>query len=112
MSNIIHLVVLGLSPTGLYVTREVKKFFEYKILGVGEIGSPGLVSNTLDEKYASDNAEKRINYIINRFPVGFQVKPILVVTSDQDREAVHQHQTLLKEHVIMQILIFVGLHRS
>lgn len=94
-------IVLGLSPTGLYAVREAARA-GYSVLGVGEPGAPGLWSRFLAERIAADNANARVAAILDRIAPNSAQKPVLVVTSDQDLEAVVAHSKALSAHVHMQ----------
>ena len=94
-------IVLGLSPTGLYAVREAARA-GYSVLGVGAPGAPGLWSRFLAERIAADSADARVAAILDRIDPNSAQKPVLVVTSDQDLEAVSAHLEVLSTHVHMQ----------
>lgn len=79
-------IVLGLSPTGLYAVREAARA-GYSVLGVGAPGAPGLWSRFLTARLSAATPTERIEAILQRVPAGGD-KPVLIVTSDQDLEAV------------------------
>ena len=87
MQKSIDVVVLGLSPTGLYAVREAARA-GYNVLGVGDPNAPGHWSRLLVDRIAASTPEARIEAILNRFPADAETKPVLIVTSDQDLEAV------------------------
>ena len=94
-------IVLGLSPTGLYAVREAARA-GYSVLGVGAPGSPGLWSRFLGERIKADTADARVAAILERIAPHSAQKPVLVVTSDQDLEAVIAHSKALSLHVNLQ----------
>ncbi|SFQ62890.1 Predicted ATP-dependent carboligase, ATP-grasp superfamily [Roseivivax halotolerans] len=100
MSKSADVIVLGLSPTGLYAVREAARA-GYSVLGVGAPGAPGLWSRYLSDRIAADTAEARVTAILDRVSVGGP-KPVLIVTSDQDLEAVVERAEALSGHVHLQ----------
>ncbi|MFZ5965230.1 hypothetical protein ACOXXX_19980 [Thalassococcus sp. BH17M4-6] len=94
-------IVLGLSPTGLYAVREAGRA-GYSVLGVGAPGAPGLWSRLLAERIAADTAEARVAAILDRVDPNSARKPVLIVTSDQDLEAVLARADILENHVHLQ----------
>lgn len=94
-------IVLGLSPTGLYAVREAARA-GYSVLGVGASGAPGLWSQFLGVRIAADTADARVAAILDRTDPNSTQKPVLVVTSDQDLEAVTAKSDVLSEHVHLQ----------
>lgn len=86
MPESVEVIVLGLSPTGLYAVREAARA-GHSVLGVGAPGAPGLWSRFLTERLSAATPEERVEAILQRVPAGGD-KPLLIVTSDQDLEAV------------------------
>lgn len=101
MQKSIDVVVLGLSPTGLYAVREAARA-GYNVLGVGDPNAPGHWSRLLVDRIAASTPEARIEAILNRFPADAETKPVLIVTSDQDLEAVIHRADALGGRVHMQ----------
>ena len=97
----IDVIVLGLSPTGLYAVREAARA-GYRVLGVGDFRAPGQWSRFLVDRISAPTPEARIHSIKERFPEGGGAKPALIVTSDQDLEAVIAHAGTLAAHVHLQ----------
>lgn len=97
----IDVIVLGLSPTGLYAVREAGQA-GYNVLGVGTPSAPGLWSRYLSERISAASAHDRVAAIINRFPADATRKPVLIVTSDQDLEVVMDQRDALSARVHMQ----------
>lgn len=105
---IFDLVVLGLSPTGLYAVREAGRA-GYSVLGVGAPGAPGLASRFLTERIEAVTPEERLEAILARIPKNSLQKPLLIVTSDQDLDVVISNSNTLSQHVIMQDSYLNGL---
>lgn len=101
MSKPVDVVVLGLSPTGLYAVREAARG-GYSVLGVGAPGAPGLWSRFLAGRVAADSAEARVAAILDHVGAGPAQKPVLIVTSDQDLEAVLARAEELSKRVHIQ----------
>lgn len=103
MHKNIDVIVLGLSPTGLYVVREAARA-GYAVLGVGAPGAPGLWSRFLVDRIIAETPEDRVAAILERTEIHKEhgAKPILVVTSDQDLEAVTAKAEVLSRHVHLQ----------
>lgn len=87
MPESVDVIVLGLSPTGLYAVREAARA-GYSVMGVGAPGAPGLWSRFLSLRVSADTPAARVEAIVQRVPPGDGDKPVLIVTSDQDLEAV------------------------
>lgn len=94
-------VVLGLSPTGLYAVREAARA-GYSVMGVGAPGAPGLWSRFLKERLVAETGEARVAALLERFAPGATEKPVLIVTSDQDLEAVLAQFEALSERLHLQ----------
>lgn len=94
-------IVLGLSPTGLYAVREAARA-GHTVWGVGAPGAPGLWSRFLSERISAPAPEDRVEAILRRLARGGGAKPVLIVTSDQDLEAVLAQADTLSEHVHLQ----------
>ena len=58
-------IVLGLSPTGLYAVREAARA-GHSVLGVGAPGAPGLWSRFLADRIVAEAAEDRVAAILER----------------------------------------------
>lgn len=97
----IDVIVLGLSPTGLYAVREAARA-GWSVLGVGAPGAPGLGSRFLTDRISAETADARVDAILERFTPDQTNKPFLVVTSDQDLEVVCAKSELLSRHVNLQ----------
>jgi D-aspartate ligase len=106
-------IVLGLSPTGLYAVREAARA-GYSVLGVGAPGALGLWSRFLVDRISAETPEARVAAILERTDRwrGKGEKPVLVVTSDQDLEAVTAKADVLSTHVHLQWSYQDGLARQ
>ncbi len=111
MPKAVDVIVLGLSPTGLYAVRESARA-GYRVLGVGEPFAPGLWSRLLVDRIAAATPEARVTAILKRFPAGAETRPVLIVTSDQDLEAVLERADILAAHVHIQGSYQDGLARQ
>ncbi len=100
MSKNVDVIVLGLSPTGLYAVREAARAGA-SVLGIGAPGSPGLWSRYLAGRIAADTAAARLDAIVDWIG-GRGDRPVLIVTSDQDLEAVIANSNELSRHVHLQ----------
>jgi len=100
MPESVDVIVLGLSPTGLYAVREAARA-GYSVLGVGAPGAPGLWSRFLTARLSAVTPEERVEAILQRVPAGGD-KPVLIVTSDQDLEAVIARASDLAGRVHLQ----------
>ncbi|MBY5974850.1 hypothetical protein KUV28_21020 [Ferrimonas balearica] len=101
MSKTADVIVLGLSPTGLYAVREAARA-GFTVLGVGAPGAPGLWSRLLTDRIAAETPQARVAAILERTETGNGEKPVLVVTSDQDLEAVIARSEELSGRVHLQ----------
>jgi D-aspartate ligase len=101
MSATVDVIVLGLSPTGLYAVREAARA-GYSVLGVGAPGAPGLWSRFLTAGISAATPEARVEAILSRAEASGRTKPLLIVTSDQDLEAVIARADDLTEWVHLQ----------
>ena len=101
MPKKVDVIVLGLSPTGLYAVREAARA-GYTVLGVGAPGAPGLWSRFLDYRISAVTPEQRIDAIIRWAAESGNAKPLLIVTSDQDLEAVVSRSGDLRQAVDLQ----------
>ncbi|ATI44038.1 hypothetical protein CBW24_18010 (plasmid) [Pacificitalea manganoxidans] len=101
MSKTADVIVLGLSPTGLYAVREAARA-GYAVLGVGAPGAPGLWSRLLADRIAAETPQARVAAILERTETGGGEKPVLVVTSDQDLEEVIARWDALSGRVQLQ----------
>lgn len=104
----IDVIVLGLSPTGLYAVREAARA-GWSVLGVGAPGAPGLASRFLTDRVSAETAEARVEAILERTTPDQTVKPLLIVTSDQDLEVVCAKAEVLSRHVNLQASYLDGL---
>ncbi|MFK7941682.1 MAG: hypothetical protein AB8B85_02030 [Paracoccaceae bacterium] len=95
------IIVLGLSPTGLYAVREAARA-GYSVLGVGAPGAPGLWSRFLADRIVAETAEDRVAAILQCGKRKDADKPVLIITSDQDLEAVLARADELADHVHLQ----------
>lgn len=100
-TRIPDVIVLGLSPTGLYAVREAARA-GYSVLGVGAPGAPGLWSKFLCARVSAATPEERVEAIVRCVPAGGATWPLLIVTSDQDLEAVIARADDLAGRVYLQ----------
>jgi len=100
-----EVIVVGLSPTGLYAVREAKRA-GYRVVGVGAPGAPGLWSRDLSVRIKMETAEGRVQAIIEHLSTAHKhnnrTKPVLIITSDQDLEAVMARADELSQYADMQ----------
>jgi predicted ATP-grasp superfamily ATP-dependent carboligase len=101
MKRTADVIVLGLSPTGLYAVREAARA-GYSVLGVGAPCAPGLWSRFLAERIVADTPTARVDAILNHVGTNRTKKPVLIVTSDQDLEAVISQSEALSQVVHLQ----------
>jgi predicted ATP-grasp superfamily ATP-dependent carboligase len=101
MQRTADVIVLGLSPTGLYAVREAARA-GYSVLGVGAPAACGLWSRFLTERIVADTPNDRVDAILNRVRTDQNEKPVLIVTSDQDLEAVISRSEALSRVVHLQ----------
>ena len=101
MSKAADIIVLGLSPTGLYAVREAARA-GLTVWGVGAPGAPGLWSRYLSKKGVANTPQARVELILTMVDKNNTDKPVLIVTSDQDLEAVIAVAEKLTEYVILQ----------
>lgn len=101
MAKRIDVIVLGLSPTGLYAVREAARA-GCSVLGVGAPGALGTWSRFLAGRITAASPAERVEAILGRTEGCGGEKPVLVVTSDQDLEAVIARSDILSERVHMQ----------
>lgn len=101
MQKKVDVIVLGLSPTGLYAVREAA-LAGYTVLGVGAPGAPGLWSRFLDDRISAVTPEQRVDAIIHWAADSSNAKPLLIVTSDQDLDAVVSRSADLEQVVDLQ----------
>ena len=94
-------VVLGLSPTGLYVVRELGRA-GVPVLGASESWGPAAASRyvTLGTLVEPDEARRR-DALVERF-AGHERKAVLLPSSDQDVEFVARHAEALSEAFVFQ----------
>ena len=92
-------IVLGLSPTGLYAVREAGRA-GLSVLGVGEPHAIGRHSRYLTDRIEAPTPEQRITALMNKLTPN-EEKPHLIVTSDQDLAAVFSHADALCDLVQM-----------
>ena len=97
----IDVIVLGLSATGLYAVREAAQF-GLRVLGIGAPGAPGLWSRHLSGRVCRADAAARVQALVERFDPGSKRKPVLIVTSDQDLDAVIAGGCAVSRRVHMQ----------
>ena len=101
MPKSVDVIVLGLSPTGLYAVREAARA-GYSVLGVGAPGAHGLWSRFLSKRVSEVTPAARVDAILERVPASQRSKPLLIVTSDQDLEAVMARADDLAGRVFLQ----------
>lgn len=96
-----EVIVLGLSPTGLYAVREAGRA-GHPVFGIGAPGAPGLWSRFLTEKAVAQDPVARVKAILDRYAPTPGPKPVLIVTSDQDLDAVFARAEELDSRVHLQ----------
>ena len=95
-------IILGLSPTGLYAIRELG-MAGHRVLGVGAAHQAGAFSRYLGGTVLHEEAKARVAALIERFdPVSQAVRKPLIVTSDQDLDAVCGRPAPLVERFALQ----------
>lgn len=108
MPESIDVIVLGLSPTGLYAAREAGRA-GYSVLGVGAPGAPGLWSRFLTRRITAATPAGRVEAILQQTVANCGTRPVLIVTSDQDLEAVMARADDLRGRVHLQTSYIDGL---
>lgn len=101
MSKAADIIVLGLSPTGLYAVREAARA-GLTVWGVGAPGAAGLWSRYLSKKGVANTPAARVELILKMVDKKNADKPVLIVTSDQDLEAVIESAEKLAGYVHLQ----------
>lgn len=97
-------VVLGLSPTGLHVVRELGRA-GVQVTGVTNSFQAGCLSRYLTHCIVEPDADRRLEALLALFrldsakPVS---KPVLIPTSDQDIDFVIKHAEELSRHFAFQ----------
>jgi predicted ATP-grasp superfamily ATP-dependent carboligase len=84
----------------------------HKVLGVGNHRQAGSWSRYLDELISHDDPIGRVQAIVDRFPDGLAMKPVLIVTSDQDLDVVFDRGKELAGRVHLQGSYQDGLARK
>jgi D-aspartate ligase len=98
--NLTPAVVLGLSPTGLYVVRELGRA-GVPVVGVADRLQAGRASRFLAECIIEADPRRRVDKLCARFGGG-EHSPVLIPTSDQDIQFVCDHADRLAEIFTMQ----------
>lgn len=103
-------VVMGLSPTGLHVVRELGRA-GVRVTGVCAGLQPGRWSRYLAECIVEEDAQRLLAALQARFPVppGKAGRAVLIPTSDQDVEFVIAHAARLEPHFAFQASYADGL---
>ncbi|MHA7925079.1 MAG: carboxylate--amine ligase [Marinobacter sp.] len=96
-----HAVVMGLSPTGLHVVRELGRH-GVPVIGVSAEAQAGSASRFLAGRVIEPDPERRLITLCEMFPVsGFADKgnkPVLIPTSDQDVDLIIENSEWLAQH--------------
>lgn len=92
--------VLGLSPTGLYVIRELGAA-GVPVVGVASERQPGAASRFLKDVIIEPNENRRLDEIRGRARRKGE-KPVLIPTSDQDLEFIIRHEEVLAREFVFQ----------
>jgi D-aspartate ligase len=107
-----YAVVMGLSPTGLHVIRELGRE-GVPVIGVASESQPAAFSCYLSGRIIEPDAERRITRLCEMFPMKDEVqpgcKPVLIPTSDQDVELIIQNHLRLSRHFSFQAVYSNGL---
>tara|TARA_R110000851_G_scaffold289629_1_gene443780 strand:- start:6754 stop:8007 length:1254 start_codon:yes stop_codon:yes gene_type:complete len=107
-----HAVVMGLSPTGLHVIRELGRE-GVPVIGVSSESQSAAFSCYLSGKIIEPDAECRINRLCEMFPEKNHgqpgAKPVLIPTSDQDVELIVENHLQLSRHFSFQAVYSNGL---
>ena len=111
MHKDVDVIVLGQSPTGLYAVREAARAGN-SVLGVGAPGALGLWSRFLKGSISAESPDARVAAILEYAKNTKKKKPVLIVTSDQDLDAVIAKADILAQHVHLQGSYKDGLARQ
>lgn len=107
-----YAVVMGLSPTGLHVIRELGRE-GVRVIGVASEPQTAAFSCYLSGKIIEPDAERRIARLCEMFPENDQDqlggKPVLIPTSDQDVELIVKNHLRLSRHFSFQAVYSNGL---
>lgn len=100
-----HAVVMGLSPTGLHVVRELGRH-GVAVIGVSSETQAGSASRYLVGRVVEPDPERRLNAMCEMFPVSEFAdkgkKPVLIPTSDQDVDLIIENSERLARHFFFQ----------
>lgn len=100
-----HAVVMGLSPTGLHVVRELGRH-GVQVIGVSSETQAGSASRYLVGRVVEPDAERRLSMLCEMFPVSEFAekgkKPVLIPTSDQDVDLIIENSERLARHFFFQ----------
>ena len=99
--------VLGLSPTGLYVIRELGAE-GIPVIGVGSEFQCGAASRYLVDVILEPDEDRRLERLIRRAG-NADLKPVLIPTSDQDLEFIIRHSQRLADTFVFQASYADGL---
>lgn len=107
-----HAVVMGLSPTGLHVVRELGRH-GVPVIGVASEAQAGSASRYLIGRIVEPDPERRLNALCEMFPVSEFAdkgkKPVLIPTSDQDVDLIIESSERLARHFFYQASYSDGL---
>ncbi len=104
-------VVLGLSPTGLHVVRELGRA-GVPVIGVSDSFQAGAASRYLVQKLIDPDPERRLDWLTRRFPSDpTGLRPVLIPTSDQDIDFLINNAPRLAGHFVFQRSYADGLAR-
>lgn len=104
-------VVLGLSPTGLHVVRELGRA-GVRVTGVTGSFQAGCVSRYLADCVVEDDPQRRLDVLLSRFPAepcSGTARPVLIPTSDQDIDWVITYAETLSRYFSFQQSYLDGL---
>lgn len=107
-----HAVVMGLSPTGLHVVRELGRH-GVPVIGVAAETQAGSASRYLAGSVIEPDPELRLKVLCEMFPVSEFAnkgrKPVMVPTSDQDVDLIIENSERLARHFAFQESYLDGL---
>jgi predicted ATP-grasp superfamily ATP-dependent carboligase len=98
-----------MSPTGLYVVRELGRA-GIPVIGVGHRLDPGRASRYLDDLIVDDDPRRLLELLLTRF-AGHECRTVLLPTSDHYIEFVCDNAASLAEHFSFQASYHSGLAR-
>lgn len=102
-------VVMGLSPTGLHVVRELGRA-GVRVTGVCRELQPGTASRYLADCIREPDRARLLERLLQRFPRrGPAARPVLIPCSDEDVEFVQENAAALAAHFAFQASYADGL---